>query len=702
MSIRELRTSISRLGRESWLLFVAVAAVNASNYVFHVVVSRWLGPSEYGVLGALLAILIVLAVPLSALQTTVARRVAQADESERSSLWSSTFRSCIPIGLWASAVFLLASPFVARFLHIGSWTMVAVLATYIVPAMLFAVTRGALQGNLQFGALAGVSVAPVLVRLLVAIIAIQAGLGVTGAVVASTLSEACGLFLALYLLRGERGPAWTAEGRTRELLRELAPVAMGLGAMWFLIELDLVMARNLLRDEAGEYAAAGMLARAALFIPAAVSMIALPRFAQTKGHGAEAHRWLVSSSAVVAALGLLTTLVMWLFGDKIMPLTFGAEFAEGAEVLPLLTLAMAGFGVTNLVVFFHIAAGSRLYHLLWIGAVVEITGAYVAADSADVLAAVVAVVAWTVSAAMFLGARSLARSRSLSETLPLELQVFPARRQMTDDVPDVSLVVPTFNGGSALIGNVQRMVDVLASSGKSHELIVVSDGCTDGSLEALVDGADRVCVVHYPNRQGKGVALRVGMNRARGRYVAFMDSDGELDASDLGTFLALTDLYDAHVVLGSKRHPLSRVDYPWTRRAMSATYHRLVRLLFGINVRDTQTGMKLIRRDVLDAVLPKMLEKRFAFDLEFLVVARRLGYDRFFEAPIKLNYGFESTVALRAVGEILLDTAAIYYRTYLLRYYDSRRTTISTVDITESTAAGSAVEMVALEQGVGT
>jgi hypothetical protein len=103
---------------------------------------------------------------------------------------------------------------------------------------------------------------------------------------------------------------------------------------------------------------------------------------------------------------------------------------------------------------------------------------------------------------------------------------------------------------------------------------------------------------------------------------------------------------------------------------MSWTYHRLVRLLFGLNVRDTQTGMKLIRRDVLDAVLPRMLEKRFAFDLEFLVVAKRLGFSGFFEAPIHLRYKFASTVSVKSVWQILLDTAAIFYRRYLLRYYD--------------------------------
>ncbi|HET9442025.1 MAG TPA: hypothetical protein VFO65_01810, partial [Acidimicrobiales bacterium] len=121
---------------------------------------------------------------------------------------------------------------------------------------------------------------------------------------------------------------------------------------------------------------------------------------------------------------------------------------------------------------------------------------------------------------------------------------------------------------------------------------------------------------------------------------------------------------------GSKRHPMSLVDYPPVRRLYSWGYQRLVHVLFRLNVRDTQTGLKLARRDVLAAALPRMLEKRFAFDLELLVVAAHLGYGRFFEAPVLIRRQFSSTVSLRAVRGMLVDTLAIFYRLRVLRFYD--------------------------------
>jgi hypothetical protein len=98
-----------------------------------------------------------------------------------------------------------------------------------------------------------------------------------------------------------------------------------------------------------------------------------------------------------------------------------------------------------------------------------------------------------------------------------------------------------------------------------------------------------------------------------------------------------------------------------------------IRLLFELNVRDTQTGLKLFHREVLQEALPLLAIKKFAFDLELLVVARQLGYRNVCEAPISLDYQFESTVNLRSAWRVLWDTAAIFYRLHILRYYQRRK-----------------------------
>ena len=108
------------------------------------------------------------------------------------------------------------------------------------------------------------------------------------------------------------------------------------------------------------------------------------------------------------------------------------------------------------------------------------------------------------------------------------------------------------------------------------------------------------------------------------------------------------------------------------RRLYSVVYQAMTALLFRLPVRDSQTGLKLIRRETMLAVVPRMVEKRFAFDLELLVVARHLGYRRFVEAPVVIGQRFTSTISPRAVRGMIQDTLAIFYRLrYPSRYYDT-------------------------------
>src|SRR5256712_3950212 len=98
---------------------------------------------------------------------------------------------------------------------------------------------------------------------------------------------------------------------------------------------------------------------------------------------------------------------------------------------------------------------------------------------------------------------------------------------------------------------------------------------------------------------GKGFALSCGVDQSVGELVTFIDADMELDPANIRVFIDRMKETDCDAVVGSKRHPESKVAYPKFRRLQSAMYQLLVRVLFNLNVRDTQTGLKLFRRHVL-------------------------------------------------------------------------------------------------------
>src|SRR5581483_5620672 len=241
----------------------------------------------------------------------------------------------------------------------------------------------------------------------------------------------------------------------------------------------------------------------------------------------------------------------------------------------------------------------------------------------------------------------------------------------------VSVIVPVYHQAESIGGNIQTILDrVSRGLDEPVEIVVVSDGSVDQTEErALSVASDRVRVLHYERNLGKGYAIKAGALEARGEWIAFIDADLDLDPAAIPEFVRIARAKRLDFVIGSKRHPESDVFYPRSRRVASWLYQQLVRLLFRLDVRDTQVGLKVFRREIADEVMPFLLVKRFAFDLELLSVARAFGFRRIEERPVSLQYRFTgSGVRSLAVARALVDTAAIFYRLRVLRYYERRRT----------------------------
>jgi hypothetical protein len=238
--------------------------------------------------------------------------------------------------------------------------------------------------------------------------------------------------------------------------------------------------------------------------------------------------------------------------------------------------------------------------------------------------------------------------------------------------------VPVYNGGEEIVGNVGAIQRAVAAGlpGEPIEVIVVSDGSLDHTGERLLAARAEagIRVIHYDRNLGKGYAVKAGAIASHGDWVAFVDADLDLDPASIPAYLEVARREQLDFAIGSKRHPDSVVHYPRSRRIPSWCYQQLNRLLFRLDVRDTQVGLKLFSRRVVDEVMPLLLVKQFAFDVELLAVATALGLGRIEELPVRLDYRFTGS-ALRSstVVRALLDTAAIFYRLRILGTYQRKR-----------------------------
>jgi len=238
----------------------------------------------------------------------------------------------------------------------------------------------------------------------------------------------------------------------------------------------------------------------------------------------------------------------------------------------------------------------------------------------------------------------------------------------------LSVIVPAFKQEKTIVKDLQRIKKVLNQIRYPYEIIVAVDGREDKTYEkSLKLKSKNFKPLLLTKRQGKGYAVRFGMTKAKGDYIAFLDSGMEIDPNGISMLLEHLEWYNADIIVGSKRHLASLVVYPWDRKILSWGYYWLVRLLFGVKIKDTQSGLKIFKREVLEKVLPKLVVKQYAFDIEILSVARRLGFSKIYEAPIKLKYKFGSltdAATLKTVWHMLYDTLAVWYRLRIRRWYD--------------------------------
>ncbi len=241
----------------------------------------------------------------------------------------------------------------------------------------------------------------------------------------------------------------------------------------------------------------------------------------------------------------------------------------------------------------------------------------------------------------------------------------------TTSTPLLTLIVPTYNGAAYVAENVRTIVRTLETLDETFEVLVVCDGSTDGTAVAAGDVADpRVRVLRYKQNRGKGHAICFGIASARGRLVGWLDADLDIEPQAIVAGVQRLEHPEIDAVIGSKRHRDSQVDYPAHRRLLSQGFQLLSRLLLHVNVSDTQVGAKVFRREMLDAVVPLLLIKSYAFDLEVLAVGAQFGFDRVEEMPVQLHYRFTGTsINWRAVQRMFLDTLAIAYRIHLRHWY---------------------------------
>jgi dolichyl-phosphate beta-glucosyltransferase len=203
-----------------------------------------------------------------------------------------------------------------------------------------------------------------------------------------------------------------------------------------------------------------------------------------------------------------------------------------------------------------------------------------------------------------------------------------------DPAPRLSLVVPAYNEAERLRESIPRLLEVMNRD--ETEVIIVDDGSTDGTAEVAsqhLAGLPRSSVITLPHNSGKGAAVRAGVVKARGEIIAYMDADMATEPRDLA--LLIDALRDNPLAIGSRALESSVVEEKsGLRRIMTRTFGVVVSSAVDLPLRDTQCGFKAFHGSVAKLLFHGAQVDSFAFDIEVLDRASRLGLETA-EVPVR-------------------------------------------------------------------
>lgn len=352
---------LDRLTKQISIVFIASTVTNIANYLFHVFMSRTLGPSNYAVLASLVSIFFIVSIPAATIQTAIAKYTshfrAQNKYGKIKLLLSGSLKKLSLAGIGVFVIFVLGSPYIASFLKISSTIPVIIIGASLSFAFVLPSPLGILQGLQRFGQFGTNLVVQSFSKLLVGILLVYVGLGVSGALSAFAISFLAGLVIALILLaslfhQGNLGD----DINFSEIYRYCFPVLITILCFTLLTNIDVVLVKRFFASsEAGYYAAASIVSKIIIYLPGAIGIVMFPRASELHSLKQDTISVLRRSLFYTALLCGVATLGYFAFPSLIVRVIFGKEYLAAIPLIGLFGLAMYFFSLTNILLMYQLS-----------------------------------------------------------------------------------------------------------------------------------------------------------------------------------------------------------------------------------------------------------------------------------------------------------------------------------------------------------
>ncbi|HUE98567.1 MAG TPA: oligosaccharide flippase family protein [Anaerolineales bacterium] len=360
----------SGFGLQTAALFILDGLANVIDFVFHFWMGRVLIPSDFAILQTLNSVALVYTTASGVFQPVVSRFIAEARGKVQNDSITAVFQSFLRAAFWIGLILggfvLVFSKVIAQLFNLPAWT-IQIGAVLIFLSTLRPIAAGALQGRQNFIAFGFTRLALSLGRILLVFFLVQAGFGLTGAVIALPFGWLVSVLCA-FLLLGK--PFWTrTKLASQSLLREGWKLSfyalLAYIAYMSLTSLDLIWVnRNLPGELAGAYAGLVLMRRIVALLPGVAVTVMFPRVVKTLAEGNLSTRILAQTAGIILAVGGALSLLYFMFNEQLITIVFGRDYQAASALLGWMGIAMIGVSLSSIWLNYYLAEKPRTFVIL--------------------------------------------------------------------------------------------------------------------------------------------------------------------------------------------------------------------------------------------------------------------------------------------------------------------------------------------------
>jgi len=375
------KVKTDQLVRGSMVVFLGSAVASAINYLYHMVLGRMLGPSDYGIFASLLSLTYVYGIPVSVLNLVSLKYIASLKQSGGVEQAAGFFRwfgkKIILFSLFLFIISMAVSPLAAGFLRVSVFWVI--LTNFIILIGIYSgFCSTTIQGFLRFGLSALASVSSTVFKIIIAVIFVYLGWRVSGVLFSLLLSSLFGLVLVSYFVKKKINFPEKRVTEVRIPLQEIVrygfPVLFSSLALTSFYTTDILLVKNLFPEkEAGLYASLAILGKIVFFASSSIGIVMFPLVAGKRAKGENYRRLYLNSFLLVFFVSSSITVVYFLFPELMVNLLYGSQYLSIAPLLGLFAVFMSFYSLVCLTINFFLAASRTVMITLpLVGAILQI------------------------------------------------------------------------------------------------------------------------------------------------------------------------------------------------------------------------------------------------------------------------------------------------------------------------------------------